>query len=357
VSRRSWLALAVTAVVALTAAFAAVGTRRGWFADPSVDGAADLPVRAVEDVVTGLEAPWGLAFLPDGSALVTERDSARILSVRGGVEREVTHVAEVQPRVEGGLLGIAVSPDYATDQWVYIYYTTTDDNRIARLRLDDPGRVLPIFAGIPRANRHNGGRIAFGPDGMLYVGTGDALEGSAAQDRSSLAGKILRLTPDGAPAPGNPFGPTPVYSYGHRNVQGLAWDASGAMFASEFGQNIYDELNRIEPGGNYGWPEAEGMSGNEQFVDPIATWAVEDASPSGIAIDATGQVWMACLRGQRLYRIATDGSDARALLRGQHGRLRDVASAPDGSLWVLTSNRDGRGIPTNGDDRILRLQL
>jgi glucose/arabinose dehydrogenase len=356
VSRRSWLALAVTAVVALNAAFAAVGTRRGWFTDPPVDGAVDLPVRAVEDVATGLEAPWDLAFLPDGSALVTERDSARILSVRGRVAWEVADVAEVQPRVEGGLLGIAVSPDYATDQWVYIYYTAADDNRIARLRLDDPDRVMPIFVGIPKANRHNGGRIAFGPDGMLYVGTGDALEGSAAQDRSSLAGKILRLTPDGAPAPGNPFGATPVYSYGHRNVQGLAWDASGAMFASEFGQDIYDELNRIEPGGNYGWPEAEGMSGNEQFVDPIATWAVDDASPSGIAIDATGQVWMACLRGQRLYRIATDGSDARALLRGQYGRLRDVASAPDGSLWVLTSNRDGRGNPTNGDDRILRLQ-
>jgi glucose/arabinose dehydrogenase len=357
VSRTSWLVLVVAAVVvAMTAAFASVGVQGGWFTSPSVDGAAELPVRAAEDVVTGLEAPWGLAFLPDGSALVTERDSGRILSVRGGVAREVARVAEVQPRGEGGLLGIAVSPNYATDQWVYVYYTAADDNRIARLRLDDPGRVMPIFVSIPKANRHNGGRIAFGPDGMLYVGTGDALEESAAQDRSSLAGKILRMTPDGAPAPGNPFGATPVYSYGHRNVQGLAWDASGAMFASEFGQDIYDELNRIEPGANYGWPEA-GMSGGKRFIDPIATWAVEDASPSGIAIDATGQVWMACLRGQRLYRVATDGSDPHALLRGQHGRLRDVAYAPDGSMWVLTSNRDGRGDPANGDDRILRVQL
>jgi glucose/arabinose dehydrogenase len=349
--------LAVLGLAALVAGFAVVGVPRGWFTHPSVATAPDLPVRTDDDVVTGLEAPWGIAFLPDGSALVTERDSARILAVQDGVAREVARVAEARPRGEGGLLGIAVPPDYATNPWVFVYYTAADDNRIARLRLDDPGRLMPIFVGIPKANRHNGGRIAFGPDGMLYVGTGDALDESAAQDRSNPGGKILRLTPDGAPAPGNPFGATPVYSYGHRNVQGLAWDASGALFASEFGQDTYDELNRIEPGGNYGWPEAEGVSGREQFVDPVATWAVDDASPSGIAIDGDGRVWMACLRGQRLYRIATDGSDAQILLRDQHGRLRDVAVAPDGSMWVLTSNRDGRGDPVPGDDRIRRVRI
>ncbi len=358
VSRRGRLVLAVvTAAVALAAAITAVGTQRGWFTSPSVDSAADVRVPAVEDVVTGLEAPWGAAFLPDGSALVTERDTARILSVRDRAAQEVAHLPEAQPRGEGGLLGIAVSPDYATDRWVYVYYTSADDNRIARLRLDDPGRVVPIFVGIPKADRHNGGRIAFGPDGMLYVGTGDALDEPAAQDRSSSAGKILRLTPDGAAAPGNPFGATPVYSYGHRNVQGLAWDATGTMFASEFGQDIYDELNRIEPGGNYGWPDAEGMADDNRFIDPVATWAVEDASPSGIAVDAAGRVWMACLRGQRLYRVATDGSGAQVLLQDRHGRLRDVVTAPDGSLWVLTSNHDGRGDPADDDDRILRIPM
>jgi glucose/arabinose dehydrogenase len=355
---RSRVVVAVAAALALAAAVVGAGVWRGWFADPSVSDAVPLTPRSVSDVVTGLEAPWGLAFLPDGGALVTERDSARILSVPagGGAARVVTTVAEAEPGGEGGLLGIAASPSFATDRLVYVYYTAGSDNRVARLRLDEPGRVTPVVQGIPKAGNHNGGRIAFGPDGMLYVGTGDAADRPASQDRASLAGKILRLTPDGAPAPGNPFAGSPVWSYGHRNVQGLAWTASGELFASEFGQNRYDELNRIEAGGNYGWPEAEGVADDPRFVDPVATWATDDASPSGVAVDRAGAVWMACLRGQRLYRIAPDGSDAHTALRGEHGRLRHVAVAPDGSLWVLTSNRDGRGDPADGDDRILRVE-
>jgi glucose/arabinose dehydrogenase len=290
--------------------------------------------------------------MPDGSALVTERDTARVLAVQGNTAREVTTVDEARPAGEGGLLGIAVAP---AGDWVYVYYTSAGDNRIARFRPDQPDARSTVFTGIPKAGNHNGGRIAFGPDGMLYVGTGDAGQRDAAQDRGQLGGKILRLTPAGAAAPGNPFGDSPVYSYGHRNVQGLAWDAGGAMFASEFGQNRYDELNRIEPGRNYGWPEAEGVSDDPRFTNPIATWGTAEASPSGIAVGRDGRVWMACLRGERIYTIGTDGGGAQALLRGEHGRLRHVAAAPDGSMWVLTSNLDGRGEPAAGDDRILRL--
>jgi len=334
----------------------------GWqfgllFTHPTASDGDPLPVpsSAVRTIVDKLEAPWGLAFLPDGSALVTERDSARILSVSdSGTVREVQRVTEVVPQGEGGLLGIAVSPTYATDRWVYVYYTTADDNRVARMH---PGEApTPIFTGIPKAGNHNGGRIAFGPDGMLYVGTGDAGERDQAQDRAALGGKILRLTPEGRPAPGNPFGDSPVYSYGHRNVQGLAWDSGGRLFAAEFGQNRYDELNLIQPGGNYGWPEVEGVGDNGSFVNPVATWATSDASPSGIAV-LGDQVYVACLRGTKLYRIGTDGANARALLDGQYGRLRHVAVAPDGSLWILTSNRDGRGSPAETDDRILRLDV
>jgi glucose/arabinose dehydrogenase len=346
----------VAAVVAVLAAVLGIAYWRGWFARPSVSGApaVTLPDSAVKTLVSGLVAPWGLAFLPDGSALVTERDSARILSVTAdGTVREVQRIDEARPSGEGGLLGIAVSPSYASDRWVYVYYTAASDNRIARLRLGE--RPQPILTGIPRAGNHNGGRLAFGPDGMLYAGTGDAAQRGRAQDRANLGGKILRMTPEGAPAAGNPFGGSVVWSMGHRNVQGLAWDAQGRMYASEFGQNRYDELNRIEPGRNYGWPEVEGPgSGGGRYVEPIATWATDDASPSGIAI-AGERVYMACLRGQRLYRIGLDGKAPEVLLAGKYGRLRHVALAPDGSLWVLTSNRDGRGSPSRDDDRILRL--
>jgi glucose/arabinose dehydrogenase len=339
-------------LVVIAALVIGVGMWRGWFATPSVEGAPEVKVPA-RAVATGLRAPWGLAFLPDGTALVTERDSTRLLSVTAdGRVSEVQRIAEARPSGEGGLLGVAVSPSYAQDRWVYVYYTAAGDNRVARLRLGEAPQ--PILTGIPKAGNHNGGRIAFGPDGMLYVGTGDAARRDASQDPASLGGKILRVTPEGRPAPGNPFDDSPVWTLGHRNVQGLAWDASGRMFASEFGQNQYDELNRIEAGRNYGWPTVEGTGSDSRFVDPIATWATNDASPSGIAVLAD-KVYLACLRGQRLYRIGTDGSSPEALLAGEYGRLRNAAVAPDGSVWVLTSNHDGRGDPEPEDDRILRI--
>lgn len=315
-------------------------------------------------VATDLEAPWGLAFLPDGAALVTERDTGRLLRVDGsGNVREVQRLPATSVG-EGGLMGITLSPDYADDGLVYAYYSTEADNRVVRFALGEEPE--PILTGIPVAAYHNGGRIAFGPDGMLYVGTGDAGDRSSSQDRDSLAGKILRITPDGDVPEDNPFPDNPAYSYGHRNVQGLAWDEAGQLYATEFGQDRYDEVNRIEPGENYGWPEVEGEGGEPDYVDPISTFSTDEASPSGAAILENGAIpqwegdfFMAALRGERLWRLelAGDGTVAGRdqLLRREAGRLRHVAQAPDGSLWVLTSNRDGRGDPLPEDDRILRL--
>jgi glucose/arabinose dehydrogenase len=312
-------------------------------------------------VTSGLEAPWGLDFLPDGDAVVTERDTRRVLRVTAGGDVTDLGVLEAAvPDNEAGLLGVAVSPDFATDSFLYFYLTTADDNRIVRatLRGDRVGRLEVLLDGIPRGPVHDGGRLAFGPDGLLYASTGEAGDPPLAQDQDSLGGKILRLTPDGDPAPGNPSG-GPVFTLGHRNVQGLAFDDSGQLWASEFGQDTFDELNRIDAGSNYGWPEVEGAGGPDRFEQPQQVWSTDEASPSGLAF-AGGFLWMASLRGERLWRVAVAGRRAvrpRAFFVGEYGRMRTVALAPDGSLWVTTSNRDGRGEPAAGDDRILRVAI
>src|SRR5829696_3521104 len=313
----------------------------------------------VSVLVSGLEAPWGIAFLPGGDALVTERDSARILRIPagGGTATEVQQLAEVDGAGEGGLLGIAVSPTYARDRLVFVYYTTGEDNRIARMRLGQPPQ--PIVTGIPRSGIHNGGRLTFGPDGFLWAGTGDASERGRSQDVSSLGGKVLRMTTEGRPPPGNPFGNSLVWSTGHRNVQGLAFDSAGRLWASEFGQNRFDEVNLIQPGRDYGWPTVEGPSDDSRFAAPLVTWRTSEASPSGVAV-AGSTLYVAALRGERLWAVPLQGAavgEPRAMLQDRYGRLRAVSLAPDGSLWVLTSNRDGRGDPVDGDDRILRLTV
>jgi glucose/arabinose dehydrogenase len=327
---------------------------------PEASEASAVPVAAPdllapETVATGITTPWGLAFLPDGNALVSERDTGKVLRVSpgGGRPREVYQVPGVEAAGEGGLLGLAVAADHPRTGWVYAYLTAADDNRVVRFKLQGGGRPEVIVDGIGKNTFHNGGRIAFGPDGMLYVGTGDAGDTSTSQDADDTNGKILRVTPEGRPAPGNPKAGSPVWSLGHRNVQGLAWDASGRMFATEFGQNRLDEVNVIKPGGNYGWPEVEGTGGGSRYVDPIVTWRTSDASPSGAAV-AGDTLYVAALRGQRLWAVPTGGGDPKAHFGQRYGRLRTVATAPDGALWLTTSNTDGRGGERDGDDRILR---
>jgi glucose/arabinose dehydrogenase len=278
-----------------------------------------------------------------------------------GALDELGAISGAVPEGEAGLLGVAVSPDFDSDRTLYFYLTTSSDNRVVRAELDgdELGEPTVVLDGIPRGFIHDGGRLAFGPDGYLYVTTGETGNPDLAQDPASLAGKILRITADGDPAPGNPDSDSPVWSLGHRNVQGLAWDDEGRLWASEFGDSSWDELNLVEKGGNYGWPRFEGRSGGTDFIDPQLVWPVEQASPSGLAW-ADGRLWMAGLRGQRLWRIdvSADGraTDPQAFLTEDYGRLRTVAAAPDGTVWVTTSNRDGRGEPAATDDRILVIQ-
>ena len=320
----------------------------------------DGPPEVVETIASGLEAPWGLDFFEDGDAIVTERDSRRVLRV--GTDGGITELGTIDaaaPTSEAGLLGVALSPDFESDNTAYFYVSTDDDNRVLRAELDGDslGEPEPILTGIPVGQIHDGGRLEFGPDGYLYVSTGETGEGSLAQDRSSLAGKILRITTDGEPAPGNPFD-TEVWSWGHRNIQGLAFDDGDRLWASEFGASDFDELNLIEPGDNYGWPEVEGTGGEPDYVDPQLTWSVADASPSGLAY-ADGHLWMAALRGEQLWRMEVVGNRARkpeGFFVGDYGRMRTIAVAPDGRLWVTTSNRDGRGDPAEEDDRILLVE-
>lgn len=326
-------------------------------------------VKVVRTVAEGLDSPWGLAPLPGGGLLVSSRDDATIVRVdeKTGKKTELGEVPGVSAAGEGGLLGIALSPDYASDHMVYAYFTSASDNRIVRMIYDEQkpageqlGAPDTVYKGIPKGFIHNGGRIQFGPDKMLFVGTGESGDTGLSQDKDSVGGKILRLTPEGEPAPGNPFPDSPVYSYGHRNVQGLAWDGKQRLFASEFGQDTWDELNAIEPGDNYGWPEAEGRSDAKGFHNPIDQWTTAEASPSGIAY-AEGSIWMAGLRGKRLWRIPLNGTKAsaepQAFLEGEYGRLRTVVSAGGDRLWLVTSNTDGRGSPKDGDDRILELRV
>ena len=367
--RRFWAFSALTALLATTACDSsstngADASRRpsavavaSSTASSSPSAAPDL--RAAEELAHGIDVPWGLAFLPGGDALIAERDTGRILrlTAAGGQPQEVYQVPGVRAFGEGGLLGLAVSPSFASDNLVYAYLTADADNRIVRFRLDG-GEPQVIFDGIAMASYHNGGRIAFGPDGLLYAGTGDAGDTSRSQDPANPNGKILRLTPDGDPAPGNPTAGSPVYSLGHRNVQGLAWDTDGRMFATEFGQNNLDEFNLIRAGGNYGWPDVEGEGDTDggRYTNPLVTWPVSEASPSGLAITA-GTAYVAALRGQRLWTLPLNGDtvgEPVARLEGRYGRLRSVQVAPDGALWVTTSNTDGHSDPREGDDRILR---
>ncbi|MGB3828914.1 MAG: PQQ-dependent sugar dehydrogenase [Ornithinimicrobium sp.] len=320
---------------------------------------------AVAVVAQDFDVPWGLAVLENGDAIVGERDTATVWRVPAGGEPELlTTVPGVQPGGEGGLLGLAL-PDGGDGSRFYAYLTTAQDNRVVDVDTtgaepDEDPAVRDILVGIPKAGNHNGGRIAFGPDDFLYVTTGDASDGASAQDPDSLGGKILRITVDGRPAPGNPDPGSPVWSLGHRNVQGLDWDDDGRMWASEFGQNDLDEVNLIEPGQNYGWPECEGPCERAEFVDPVLTWPTSQASPSGLAVGPGGALYVAALRGQSLWQVPVDDTglvgEPERMFQDEFGRLRSVVNGPSKTLWVLTNNTS-RGEPAEGDDKLLVLPV
>ncbi len=308
------------------------------------------------EVASDLEAPWGLVPLKDGSFLISERDTRKIIRVRGGSTSEVRTIDEADPAGEGGLLGLAITENERT---VFAYYTAANDNRIVSMSWNgrDLGAPKVILDDIPKGFVHNGGRMVVGPDGYLYVGTGESGSGRLSQDKDSLGGKILKLRTDGRPAPGNPFD-NEVFSYGHRNVQGLAFDDDGRLWASEFGQQTWDELNLIREGANYGWPEVEGSGSARGMTNPKVVWRTREASPSGLAY-WQGDLWMAGLRGERLWQIPLDGTDTDdpiAHFRGDYGRLRTVEVAIDGnSLLLSNSNTDGRGDPSGDDDRLFSI--
>ena len=345
--------------------------------------AGPVPVR-VETVATGLEAPWEIARAPDGRIFLTERPGRVRVIVDGQLlPNPAAVIQDVAAVGEGGLLGLALHPDFASNHFVYVYYTYRDGsgalwNRVVRYtergnRLSDPAVILD---GIPGASLHDGGRIVFGPDGKLYVTAGDARNPALAQDLGSLAGKILRLNPDGSVPADNPFPGSPIWSYGHRNPQGLAWVPNGRLYATEHGPTgdlglaAHDEVNLIEPGRNYGWPEMVGatvVGSPGDYVPPVLESGEQTWAPSGATFVSSGRFpqWQgdllfAGLRSRTLWRLdlSEDGRQAVALeplFAGEFGRLRTVVEAPDGTLYLLTSNRDGRGNPGPEDDRVLRI--
>lgn len=349
-------------IASVTAAAALLAT-----AVPSTTAAAeDLAPHAAADVTTlstGFSNPWAVSFLPDGrSALVTENETSRVFRLRDDGSRtlvgKVPHMALYLPgdSAKGGLLGVAPSPawDGRNDKRVFFMHTTKTETRVVRMNYD--GKWLSgytvVLDGIRRGSNHNGGKIAFGPDGYLYVATGEATQAELAQDTNSINGKILRITKTGAPAPGNPFG-NHIYSYGHRNPQGLAWDGAGRLWSVEIGQEATDELNLIEPGRNYGWPSCEGRCADQGMTNPKVTWD-HTTAPAQIAV-VGNHLYVSSLRGYQLWRVPIDaavggtGDEVKTTVFGGHA-LRALAKVPGkNELWLGTTRS------TDGNDKIFRV--
>jgi glucose/arabinose dehydrogenase len=328
----------------------------------------ERPQFRIETVTMDLEVPWGASFAPNGDLYVTERPGRvqRVGHENGRREEVVDLTDRVAARGEGGLLGLALHPEDPDLAYTYQTYQGPDGlvNRVVRHRVrDDFARESVVLDGIPGASIHDGGRIAFGPEGSLYVTTGDAGRGARAQDPHSLAGKVLRLRPDGSPRPDNPFG-NAVFTLGHRNPQGLAW-REGTLFSTEHGPATDDEINVLRAGNNYGWPEVKGPSERDEFTDPIAAYTPTIAPGSaafyrGPIADWQGDLFFGTLAGTHLHRVRIDGqnevTEQERLLDDRYGRLRTVFTGPEDHLYVTTSNRDGRGTPAPQDDRVLRIQ-
>jgi glucose/arabinose dehydrogenase len=326
-------------------------------------------VCAVTQIATDTDIPWGLVTLPDGTILYNRRDAHDIvhLNPATGAKTSVGTVPNVDNTDgEGGLLGLAISPSYASDHWLYIMHTSPTDNRIVRIKLDNDtlntGSEQILLTGLLRNKFHNGGRLRFGPDGKLYASTGDAQNGDNAQNKNSLNGKILRINTDGSIPSDNPFG-NAVWSYGHRNPQGLAFDSQGRLWEQEFGNAVMDETNLITKGGNYGWPACEGTSGTcgtAGFIAPKQTYSTADGSCSGIAI-VRDVLYIACERGTRMYREVISGTsltNVQIYFNGTYGRLRTVEPAPDGGLWLTTTNNgDKDSVPNNSNEKIFHVTL
>lgn len=330
---------------------------------------ADSPLTRV--IAEGLDTPWSLVFLPDNTILITERPGrVRKINSQGTLEKTpVATLTQVEEIGEGGLLGIEKDPDFDSNNYLYLYYTYNGSanptlNRVSRFTYT--GTSLKdekvLIDAIPGNSNHNGGRIKFGPDGYLYITTGDAEEPSRAQDKNSLAGKILRITKNGAAAPGNPFG-TRVYSYGHRNPQGITWTDKGVLYETEHGPSGgdfgtgRDELNLIDSGKNYGWSTIIGNDTRAGMVTPLKNSGTGTWAPGGIAF-LNGSLFFGGLRGSALYESTISGNTVSNItehFKDEFGRIRDVIVGPDNMLYITTSNNDGRGIPKIGDDKVIRV--
>jgi glucose/arabinose dehydrogenase len=325
---------------------------------------------SVTEWVTGIYVPWGIVFLDENTALVTERSgNIRIIS-SGTLRKEPYLVVPTDESGEGGLMGIEKHPNFPKVPYIYVMHTTEEDNRVSRIRHEgDFGAYdTAILKGLDKGRNHNGGRIKFGPDGYLYVTTGEQFRADRAQSLETLSGKILRITENGEIPEGNPF-QNEIYSYGHRNSQGLAWSPAGTLFSSEhgpsgeFGIFANDEINKIVKGGNYGWPIVVAKAGNEKYIDPILVWQDSAVPPAGMAFWGN-RLFVATLRSKALLEIELNEKEEVSSVKrwlteesGQtFGRLRDAVVFND-SLYVLTSNRDGRGSPDDRDDKILKINF
>lgn len=326
-------------------------------------------IEQIKVIATGLDTPWALAFLPTGEILVTERQgTVRLIDKNGNLKKDpIATISSAKEIGEGGLLGIALHPNFVENNFVYLYYTYRQSgdntfNRVARMTYKNEtlSDEKIMVDEIPGASNHNGGRIKFGPDKLLYITTGDAQEPSRAQDKNSKAGKILRVTDEGSSSPGNPFGNL-TYSYGHRNIQGITWDQNGILFATEHGRSGalsgLDEINRIESGKNYGWPDIQGTETKGGMVTPIRNSGSTTWAPAGVAF-VNNSLFFGGLRGQTLYQALLNGNqvgEVKDYFKTEFGRIREVIVGPDNMLYITTSNKDGRGTPKADDDKVIRI--